>query len=336
MRLPSWKSLAFFAVQLAIVAGLMWWIFRQPGFLEGFATAWQNVRLEWLAAGLLVAGASIAAHVWRWWLCLRLLGIPASWGSVGGVYLASSFIGTFIIGGIGGDAARILMMTRQFPGISSRLMVSVIADRLCGLISLIIPALIFTLPVQAELSQTPVGKTAVHFLWGYLVFATALFIFSFSSGSEKSRQRLPKWIPGRAWMLQISDAFEALRPDMRGLFAAIAASLLMLALHFATFWCVAKGCQANVSFSEMSAVMPVIEAATTVPATPSGLGIREEVFRDQLGSLCNVAAGTAVLISLGGFICGLVWNLCGGLAAAALLPRALSPTPHERIPDSDS
>lgn len=328
MSRASWKPWAFFAVQLAVVAGLMWWIFRQPGFTDGFATAWKNVRLEWLAAALLVAGASIAAHVWRWWLCLRLLGITASWGRVAGIFLASSFIGTFVIGGIGGDAARILMMARQFPGISSRLTVSVIADRLCGLVSLAIPALLFTLPVHAELSQSAVGKTAVHFLWGYLGFATALFVFSFSSGSEKSRQRLPQWIPGRAWMLQISDAFEALRPSMAGLAAAVAASVVMIALHFATFWCVAKGCEAPVSFPQMSAVMPVIEAATTVPATPSGLGVREELFRDQLASLCHVEAGSAVLISLGGFLCGLIWNLGGGIAAA-LLPRSLSQSKHD-------
>lgn len=58
--------------------------------------------------------------------------------------------------------------------------------------------------------------------------------------------------------------------------------------------------------------------------------MREELFRDQLASLSQTPSGAAVIISLGGFLCGLVWCLLGGLAAASLLPRSLSlPKRHD-------
>lgn len=324
----SWGRWAFLAAQVVLAVLLMVWIIRRPGFTESFATAWKNIHPGWLIAGVLAAGASITAHVWRWWICLRLLGISPTWTRLAGVFLASTFIGTFIIGGLGGDAARVLMLTRQFPGSASRLMVSVIADRLCGLISLIIPALIFTLPASAILSKTPVGKAAVHFLWGYLVFSTLLFVFCWFCGTDRARRWLPAWAPARDWMLHVSDCFEMLRPTGVRLLAAVAASLLMVALHFATFWCIAEGCGADVTLREINTVMPVIDAATTVPATPGGIGVREELFSDQLGSLAGIPSGPSVLISLAGFLCGLIWSALGGLAAASLLPKSISQPSH--------
>jgi uncharacterized membrane protein YbhN (UPF0104 family) len=330
-RSKNWGSWIFLVLQILIAGAILWWILSQPGFFASFVTAWQNVHPGWLTAGLACAGISIAAHVWRWWICLRLLGLSTSWTMLARVFLASSFVGTFVIGGIGGDAARVIMLTRQFPGSTSRLMVSVLADRLCGLISLILPALIFTFPVREVLSSTSAGKLAVHFLWGYLVFSTLLFLFCWFCGTENARRWLPRWMPARKWMLHVSDCFELLRPSGAKLLSAVAASVLMLALHFATFWCIARGCEAGVSLQEITTVMPVVEAATTVPATPGGIGMREKLFQDQLASLSGTSSGASFLISLGGFLCGLVWCLFGGLAAASLLPRSLSLKKHAGI-----
>jgi len=324
----KWGSWIFFGVQILIAAGILWWVLQRPDFSESFATAWQNIHPGWLAAGVLCAGASIAAHVWRWWICLRLLGVEAGWRMLARVFLASSFVGTFVIGGIGGDAARVLMLTRKFPGSASRLTVSVVADRLCGLISLILPAALLTFPARELLSTTPVGKAAVHYLWGYLVLASLLFLFCWFCGTENARRWLPRWMPAREWMLHVSGCVEQMRPGGARLLAAVAASVLMLALHFATFWCIARGCQAGVTLHEINTVMPVVEAATTVPATPGGIGVREELFRDQLASMSGIPTGVSVLISLGGFLCGLFWCLLGGLAAASLLPRSLSLRKH--------
>jgi uncharacterized membrane protein YbhN (UPF0104 family) len=324
----KWGSWVFLGVQILIAAAILWWVLARPDFSASFDTAWKNIHPGWLVAGGVFAGASIAAHVWRWWICLRLLGVQVGWMMLARIFLASSFVGTFVIGGIGGDAARVLMLTRRFPGSASRLMVSVIADRLCGLISLIVPAVLFTFPAREVLSATPTGKTAVHFLWGYLVFSSLLFIFCWFCGTENARRWLPRWMPARGWMLHVSGCFEQLRPSGAKLLAAVAASVLMLALHFATFWCIARGCQAGVTLHEITTVMPVVEAATTVPATPGGIGMREELFRDQLASLSRTSSGASVLISLGGFLCGLVWCLLGGLVAASLLPRSLSPQNH--------
>jgi uncharacterized membrane protein YbhN (UPF0104 family) len=168
----------------------------------------------------------------------------------------------------------------------------------------------------------------LHFLGGYLVLSLALFAFSFGSGWERARGWLPRWLPARAWFLHVSDSFRALRPDPLGLAAAAASSMAMLFFHFATFWCVARGCGSGIGVGQMFAVLPVVEAATTVPATPSGIGIREEIMRDQLHSLCGTPSGEAVLISLAGFSCGLIWYLLGGLAALIFMPHGPKSTSY--------
>lgn len=333
MKRRAAKTIVFLAQVLA--TGLVFaWIFRQPGLLEGMRRTLGRCDPWWLALALLCAGLSIAAHVWRWWWCLKLLDAPVRWTRLFGVFLAGSFLGTFMVGGIGGDTARILLLARSYPGKFSRLTISVIADRLFGLVALAVPAMLFTFPAREILSGSGIGMAAVHFLGGYLVLSLLLFLFSFGSGWERARRCLPRWLPARAWFLGVSDAFRALRPDARGLLAATASSFGMLALHFATFWCVARSFTGALGFFDLCAVMPVVEAATTVPATPSGIGIREELFRDQLFLLNGLDAATAVWISLAGFTCGLVWHLLGGTIAMFFTPRLVL-LPHESEPSGE-
>jgi uncharacterized protein (TIRG00374 family) len=327
MKRRAAKSLVFLAQVLA-AALVFGWIFRQPGLLAGMRETLGRCDPWWLVLALLCAGLSIVAHVWRWWWCLKLLDVPVRWTKLFGVFLAGSFLGTFMIGGIGGDTARILLLARSYPGKFPRLTISVIADRLFGLVALGIPAILFTFPARETLSGSIIGKGAVHFLGGYLVFSFLLFLFSFGSGWERARRCLPRWLPARDWFLGVSDAFRALRPDAKGLLAATVSSVGMLALHFSTFWCVARSFTGAVGFFDFCAIMPVVEAATTVPATPSGIGIREELFRDQLFLLNGLDAATAVWISLAGFSCGLAWHLVGGAVAMFFTPRLLL-APHE-------
>lgn len=314
------RKLVVIAVQACIAGGIFFWIFRNPESWEGVRGAWSRCHFGWMLLALAFAGASIAAHVWRWWFCLRLLDLPVGWGRLAAVFLAGSFIGTFMIGGIGGDTARVMLLTPVHRGALSRLMVSVVADRLCGLVALAVPVVMFTWAAWDRLGQTVLGRGALNFLAGYLILAVGLFVLSFGSGWERARRCLPRWLPARAWFLHVSDCFRSLRPGSTGFAAAAVSSVVMLFLHFATFWCVARGCGSGIRFGEMCAVLPVVEAATTVPATPSGIGVREEIMRDQLHSLCGTGSGEAVLISLAGFSCGMIWYLLGGIVALIFMP----------------
>ena len=319
------RQFSFLLLQVTAGAGLLWWMFRRPGLAEDFVAALRQVDVWWLLAALVAAWISIMAHVCRWWLCLRVLGLPTGWRHLHNVFLASSFLGIFTIGGLGADAARDVLLARDHPGNTSRLTVSVIADRLCGLISLLVPVLLFTLPMQDRLSGTLMGRGAFHFLGGYMVFSLALLVFAFFSGSDFARNKLPSWLPARDWLYSASEALQALRPDPAGLFAAVVVSTVMLAFHFLTFWCVARGAGAAVPLADLFAALPVVEAATTVPITPSGIGVREEVMMDQLRALSGTSAGVATLISMAAFLCGQFWYLLGGLLAVPLFSKKPAP-----------
>ena len=66
-------------------------------------------------AALLIAGSTYPLHAWRWWLLLRAQGLPLSfhWSHV--VTWIGQFYNAFLLGGIGGDAARVFYLVRDAP-----------------------------------------------------------------------------------------------------------------------------------------------------------------------------------------------------------------------------
>ena len=57
--------------------------------------------------------------------------------------------------------------------------------------------------------------------------------------------------------------------------------------------------------------MPIVTFVTSLPVSISGLGLREEMFKNLLGDLSHVTGDVAVLVSLTGFLIYVVWSIIG-------------------------
>ena len=70
---------------------------------------------------------------------------------------------------------------------------------------------------------------------------------------------------------------------------------------------------AHVSLVDIFSIMPIVTVVTSLPISVSGIGVREQLFKNLLGDLTGTAAEVAVLISLVGFLSYVCWSLVGAV-----------------------
>ena len=75
--------------------------------------------------------------IWRWILLLRSSGSPISAGAAAHIFLVSSFVGSFLPAGVGGDAARAYALMRHTAR-GGEAVASVAIDRYLGVVALML------------------------------------------------------------------------------------------------------------------------------------------------------------------------------------------------------
>lgn len=90
-----------------------------------------------LAAVLVLVACDRAVMILRWTLLLGAAGVAIDLRTAARIYLVSSFVGSFLPAGIGGDAARAYGLSRATTS-GSEALASVAVDRLLGIVALLL------------------------------------------------------------------------------------------------------------------------------------------------------------------------------------------------------
>ena len=257
---------------------------------------------RWLAGAVVAAAASELLCATRWWVVLRAFGTPLKWREA----VAFSAIGLFyslgLPGSAGGDAMRTLYVIERFPDKKLPAALSVLADRLCGLAALIL-ALGWTLTENHGLFlEGRLGGgivLAAVFMLGGAALLLGLWwtttIPAIRGHIEKRAKKLG------LHFLQTGEIFNRMIANPRAMLAGIGLSALSLAAHFGGYWLSAQAFGSGIGAGVVFGIMPVVDTLTMIPVTLYGLGLREALFAVLLGEFYGIPAGTATLISLGGF-----------------------------------
>jgi hypothetical protein len=112
-----------------------------------------------------------------------------------------------------------------------------------------------------------------------------------------------------------------------GIIASIGATLA----HFSTYFFSAKAFAVSLCMMDIFAIMPVVDTLVAIPITLFGIGLRETLFQELLGTIYSVPGGAAALISVGGFGLQATVSILGGL----LVPftSSASSSPEHTVPD---
>ncbi len=313
------KAILIFLLKLALTGLCLWWAFSQVRIDHSVFTRPGAVDFRWLAAGVALAGISLVLHAIRWWIFMRAQALDVSLARATSLTLIDSLFSLASVSGLGGDAARIILLMRDHPGKKLVIAMSIMADHLAGLVSL---ALVFFIVSAARFDAladpSVLGRGVIHFAWFYLGGGLAMVVLIFVCASPPIHRRIHH--RGRfdrfPIMRQIPELYDIYRKKWRHLLAALAVSFVMLGAYFSSYYCGLRAVGGTAEFSAVMSAMPVIDSISGMPVSIAGVGVREKLFEVLMRDLAAVPPETAVAASLAGFACNIVW---AGLGAVLFL-----------------
>jgi glycosyltransferase 2 family protein len=316
-----------FAISISLVA----WFFWQVDWRELAAVPGRFLPAPALLA-LVLAGVTYPLHAVRWCLLLRTQGLTLSlhWAHV--VTWIGQFYNSFLLGGLGGDAARIFYLCRDAPEQKAGGLVSILLDRVMGLATLMSLAAVALVAKAGVLAQQPrlrwVFILAVVISGGAI--AATILLLSFSP------LRWPAWVQrwlGAARVAATADILAKIRATPGAQAYALAISYAIWVLDIISVWLLADAVGLKLPLLETSIAVAVAYAATALPISIGGHGVREGALLTTLGLFGLVSAtgagrDAALLLAVLVWAVTVAWSLVGGgvlLAAGRLLPGRLAP-----------
>jgi uncharacterized membrane protein YbhN (UPF0104 family) len=294
------------------------------------AHALRHANPLWLLGGFFAYGVVEVLSAMRWQWLLRVQGITLSWGRVFLLMLIGIFFNFFIPGGTGGDVVKIFYLLKETPGQRGAALLSVLVDRILGLLGLAILAGILIGARWSWLTSTP--QTA-QFVWPgviILIFTVGGIHFSWIVARHGLVHKLPARFPWRDKLADLALGYTVYGRAWRLSVAGIIVSIIAHIGYFAVFYCAARSLAHDQitlpSFADLCTIMPIVNVLAAMPISLGGLGVRENLFYVFLGNLCGVTQAVAQVTSLVGYTLTLCWGLIGGL-----LYLFYRPTEHARL-----
>jgi uncharacterized protein (TIRG00374 family) len=258
----------------------------------------------YLAAVLALVAIDRTVMILRWVLLLRASGVRVSAAHAANIFLVSSFVGSFLPAGVGGDAARAWGLTRVTSE-GSEALASVVVDRLLGILSLV------TMGVVGLLVWTPGGGgdwrsiAAIGVLVGVCV--TAFFT------DRLVRALVPDHLHGSRIterLLRVTDAVSRYRGRGGVLVHVMAWSITVQLLRIAQAYLLGLGLGIAVPFRYYLVFMPVGLLMLLLPISISGFGLPQGVIVWLLRPM-GVAYEQSFALSTLIVLTGLAGNLPG-------------------------
>jgi len=256
------SSLARWAITLAILFYLSTRI-----DMAATARAVGDVSRWHLGLVLVMVAVDRAVMILRWWLLLRASGNPIGFVDASRLFLVSSFVGSFLPAGVGGDAARAYGLA-QGPTTGSEAVASVAVDRMLGVLSLVAMGLV---GLVAWTSDTRSDWRLAAALAVLVAAAVAPFWADQWLRWIVPAHRHERSVTRRA--LKLSDAVGRYRSRRGVLVHVMAWSLVVQVLRIVQAYILALGLGMTVPFGYFLLFMPAGLLMLLLPVSISGFGV---------------------------------------------------------------
>ena len=276
--------------------------------LRDSAAALGRLNLPLAFVVLLLVAADRAVMIWRWIILLRARGTAISASSAASIYLVSSFVGGYTA--MAGDAARAYSLSRRTEQ-GSEAVASVAVDRLLGLLSILVIALIGIAVAGSQMAENSVAvfaAVAVVLVAGMMatLFADWWIRIALPDTWHQSA------IGARA--LRLADALAAYRGHRSAIVAVSLLSIGVQLLRVTQAYLLGVAIGIDVPFSYYLLFMPAGLIALMMPISLAGFGAPQGLIVWLLQPR-GVPAADALALSTLIVLSGIVANLPG----AALL-----------------
>lgn len=257
-------------LRLAITAAILWWLSSRID-MRAAAAAVAAVSLPHLALVLALVALDRAVMIWRWLLLLRAADVPVSGADAARLFLVSSFVGSFLPAGVGGDAARAWGLSQITARLGDAL-ASVVVDRVLGVLALAAMGAV-GLAVSASGNATGrviaavsvVGLACIAAFWG-----DGLLRYAVPSHRHDG--------PLARRLIRLADAVARYRAHRGTLAAVMAWSLGVQLLRIIQAYVLGVGLGMHVPFSYYLLFMPLGLLMLLLPISVSGFGVPQGVI----------------------------------------------------------
>jgi hypothetical protein len=295
---------------LAYLAGKLDW--------NVFGRILGTIRLDTYGAAVLVLAGSYALNTVRWRLLLAGQGLAIPLRSVISIDLVAMFFNSFLPGSTGGDAMRVYYASRLLHGEMTRLVASVIVDRLIGLSILLSFGYLAFLLRPGIAARFELLQDALR--WLPLVLGAALAGSGFALFAPRSS--LPRFLGkavDRAARVPVVGRLMEFGANLRRRpwFLAFAAATTIVGqlVGFLAAYLIARSIGIAIDYPETVLAMAITQTAISIPISVAGHGVREVVLVAIFAAM-GVASGRpeiAVAFSVLFFAAQLAWSLVGGI-----------------------
>ena len=262
-------------------------------------------------------GLTIVLGMLRWRMVLRVQGIHLPLSRAWEISLVSHFFNSFLLGSTGGDLMKAYYAARETHHLKTEAVVTVVVDRLLGLLSMLIFAALMMLPNLKLLEAHRRLAALAGLILAMLAGGGLVTGLSFWGGLSR------RWPSARNWLRRMPKAetiersLEACRRfghEPMFLLKAFGLSMVLNAICVFQLGSLASGLKLNVDPVALFLVVPVVICISALPITPSGLGLRENLYVWMLAvPEIHVPATQALSLSLLAYAGSLLWSVVGGL-----------------------
>ncbi|MGE0549186.1 MAG: lysylphosphatidylglycerol synthase transmembrane domain-containing protein [Kofleriaceae bacterium] len=307
------------ATELSAQPNLGWWGQRVVAWSSGpreLGARIAQVEGTWLGLALVLQASIVVLSTVRWRRLLRAQRLELSARRAAEITLIGRFFDAFMLGSTGGDVARAWLAARESEHRKVEAVTTVIVDRLIGLGTLVVIALIaMAVSFDRITSESRLRATAL----GVIAIATAMTAVATLAawrGFPRSFPKLHGWIerqPGYATAQRVVAAYRAIATEPSALLSALALTVAIHAASILAIACIGTGLGLGGSVADYIVLLPIINIVVALPISISGLGVREGLYVMMFSS-AGIAGSDAVALSLLGHVTYLVWSIVGGVA----------------------
>jgi uncharacterized protein (TIRG00374 family) len=301
------------AIQLAITILLLWWIFHEPKKRADMAVALHTANLWWFLPGLLAFGLVLVIQTQRWQILLRAIGIHLAWLRAWQLVMVGMFFNLFLLGATGGDVVKIFYAMREAKGEKAAAFLSIVLDRVLGLLALALVSVGVVAWQFQALMSTPVAKGLLATIALILGGSVGVIVAGVVVAVLRLEDKLPARMPLRRGIVDLAIATRHYASKPGALLAAFCLALCVHVLVFSTFYFSARAFTNTLGLADIFSVMPIVNTITSLPISLQGVGWREGLFQNLLAALYHTPAAIAVLVSMGGYLITVAWSLAGGV-----------------------
>jgi len=245
----------------------------------------------------------------RWSVLLHQFSIKQSIMDSWRFYMIGFFYGIMLPAVVGGDIVRLGLSIKRHRGRKALLAISILFERSCGLIGILMIAAVAVLLAPSLLQEEQMLFDSISRLGGaFIVLFITFFVCIKFTAYERLAERID-FVRTCSSLMTLLDYFKKM--SFKVIVLILLLSVSAHTMDILSSYYLAKALNINQPLSIFFVVMPIVYAMTLLPISIGGLGIREGVLAFFLIKV-GVPGSDAVLLGFLIYLNRVVLALLGG------------------------